>query len=144
DADCLVLKLADFGIATSFRPAHTAGGIGGAPSHEAHSDTGMGSLPYMAPELLAGAPPATSGDMWACGVVIYVMLSGDLPFGDDPEVLCSICEPPDFSGAAWDEVSSEAVGLIKKLVNIDTPARWTAKQALQHEWIPGSSSGSPQ
>merc|ERR1712113_761628 len=62
------------------------------------------------------------------------MLSGDLPFGEDPGMICS-GEPPDFTTDVWKSVSEDAVDLISKLLNPDVQDRWTAQQALQHAWV---------
>lgn len=123
-----------------------------------------GSLPYMAPELLhhtwhsleqdartsAASDPAqllddgvgdltlklAAGDCWSVGIVIYVMLSGDLPYGWSSSAICS-GTPPDFSKPVWSAVSAEAKDLILKLVNPKVDSRWTARRALTHEWFRG-------
>merc|ERR1712176_1506920 len=74
------------------------------------------------------------GDLWSCGVVIYVMLSGYLPFGDNAEMIVS-GEGPDFSAEVWRNVPSEAIDLTQKLITHDIRTRWTATMALQHEWL---------
>mmetsp|Transcript_83924 Transcript_83924/g.222271 ORF Transcript_83924/g.222271 Transcript_83924/m.222271 type:complete len:574 (+) Transcript_83924:1-1722(+) len=145
---CMTLKLADFGIATRVRPlkltqpAPTPGTVDA-------NGTLRGSVPYMAPELFAnrwsslvqGAAGQTkllaAGDLWSCGVVIYVMLSGNLPFGDDPNLIRQGL-PPDFTGEVWSGVSEGAVDLITRLMNPDIHERWTAEQALSHGWIRSS------
>jgi len=107
-----------------------------------------GSLPYMAPELLVRRWDSIvkdcdydrqrmgAGDVWSCGVVIYVMLSGDLPYGDSIDAICD-GGPPDFSSKVWQHVSDEAKDLIMRLLNRDLKERWTAHRALRHPWFEG-------
>jgi len=163
EPDCL-LKLADFGIATSIRAAR----LGNDLQNEVE-----GSKPYMAPEMLSrswkslvreamdrqgtergvdAARYLATVDVWSCGVVVYVMLSGDLPFGHDEDAICS-GQSPDFSAQVWREVSSEAVRFIKGLLSLEREARGTCAKALAHPWLQasgieqghlGSAAGMPQ
>lgn len=139
DPDCLMLKLADFGIATSIRPSKLA-------STTASESEVKGSIPYMAPERFlrrwdslvvashAEGQSLAAGDAWSSGIVLYVMLSGDLPYGESVNAICS-GQPPDFSAEVWKTVSEEAVDLIKRLLCPDVEKRWTAQQALAHPWF---------
>lgn len=149
--DCLTLKLADFGIATSIRPQVIASGVGGkeAPSNSGPwpsvadrgaSDAALGSLPYMAPEMFRRDERKcyAAADLWSCGVTMYVMLCGSLPFGDCPDRICS-GEAPDFSSEAWASVSEEAIDLLRRLLSPSPEARPTAQQALAHDWFSDTS-----
>mmetsp|Transcript_54661 Transcript_54661/g.127841 ORF Transcript_54661/g.127841 Transcript_54661/m.127841 type:complete len:849 (-) Transcript_54661:79-2625(-) len=123
-----------------------------------------GSLPYMAPELLStkwkamtqdknkAALYSASVDCWSTGIVIYVMLSGDLPFGSDAELICSGRAPP-FEAEVWRSINRSAKDLILKLVSHKVEDRWTASRAVRHEWLtaalpddgyPRLSAGSPE
>lgn len=150
DEDFPTLKLADFGIATCIRPVHISGAAvgdwhgaatGGWPSC---CDGDLpGSVPYMAPEVMSNqsllrgmtgpVEVLAASDLWSCGVALYVMLSGEIPFGE-PEEICG-GRPPDFGGEVWKGVSSQAIDLIMKLLNPDVEERWTAQQALGHAWL---------
>jgi len=147
------VKLADFGIATSIRPEHLSStSRSTSTARNTLDDAAFGSLPYMAPETftakwrrLDADSPANmvqlcAADLWSCGVCLYAMMGGRLPFGESPERICS-GEPPDFSGPLWDNVSEEAIDLIQKLVNPNVRERWTAQQALAHEWLHTSPRG---
>lgn len=129
------LKLADFGIATHIR----------CPESQGEGQVN-GSVPYMAPELFSkrwsslvrdsqgDRHALAASDLWSCAIVIYVMLSGDLPYGSDEYRIAS-GEPPDFSKEVWQTVSPEAIDLIRKLLQPEVEERWTAPQALRHEWF---------
>lgn len=166
DPACSMLKLADFGIATSMRfPRARCPTVPGcmnqsfgqsmdgsfAAGHVEYDGDGAhvnGSQPYMAPEMLirrwdslvkesnCNIERLGAGDLWSCGIVIYVMLSGDLPYGDRPEAICS-GDPPDFSAKVWSDVSEEAKDLILKLLDHNVSERWTARQGLRHPWFGG-------
>lgn len=155
DSDCLTLKLADFGIATSIRPEHLSGGGprgGGDRGFERQciEEMACGSLPYMAPETFTSSwrrldPNAqnsmvqlAAADLWSCGVTIYAMLGGRLPFGEAVDRICSGA-PPDFTGPPWDKISDEAADLVRALLNPNAQERWTAQRALTHDWFRGSS-----
>jgi len=74
--------------------------------------------------------------MWAVGVVVYVMLTGQLPFDEeDPNELYEKILKMDYSESIyWDSVSDKAKSFIGKLLT-DEAHRLSATQALEHLWI---------
>lgn len=86
-----------------------------------------GANRVLAPEIIQGSPYNYKCDIWSFGVVIYVMLSGYLPFGGrtQRELFANICKG-DFTfepAHAWENVSIEARRFIRKLVCLDRDAR---------------------
>ena len=76
--------------------------------------------------------------MWACGVILYILLVGYPPFWDDDEkVLSSIISEGKyiFYSPEWDSITDEAKSLINRMLQIDCNKRITAKEALKHPWI---------
>eukprot|EP00448_Togula_jolla_P004991 CAMPEP_0170604598 /NCGR_PEP_ID=MMETSP0224-20130122/19510_1 /TAXON_ID=285029 /ORGANISM="Togula jolla, Strain CCCM 725" /LENGTH=635 /DNA_ID=CAMNT_0010929515 /DNA_START=899 /DNA_END=2807 /DNA_ORIENTATION=- len=80
-----------------------------------------------------------AGDAWSAGIVIYVMLSGDLPYCNS-RATCS-GTPPDFSAEVWRDVSACGMDIINKLVVDDVEERMTLSQALKHQWLTSQPSG---
>ena len=72
------LKIADFGLA---RPLASAAELATPPARLTASGQVMGTLEYMAPELLAGKPSDHRADIYALGVLFYELLTGDVPRG---------------------------------------------------------------
>lgn len=73
--------------------------------------------------------------MWSIGVILYVLLSGSMPFEDR-----SLYEDIEharysFEGARWEGVSEIAKDMINKLLMAEPEARLTVEQSLQHEWL---------
>ena len=123
-ADDAPIKLADFGFARQgFDQMKTACGTPG----------------YVAPEVIKNKGYAGgSCDMWSAGVILYILLCGYPPFGDDdlPSLLRQIQSGRyHFHKPHWDSVSAGAKDVVRKLLVVDPPKRMTAAQALQHPWI---------
>lgn len=123
----LQVKLCDFGLANFYDKYNTS------------TMTAMIGTPgYVAPEVIRREPYGPPVDMWACGVVLYVMLSGRMPFygRNDVEVLQRTATGEyAFPDREWKEISEDAKSLVKALLQIRPELRLTAKAALQHKWL---------
>ncbi|CAE8602832.1 unnamed protein product, partial [Polarella glacialis] len=118
------LKIIDFGLASKFKE----GGV---------LSTKAGTPYYVAPQVLAGAYNQ-SADLWSCGVIMFVLLVGYPPFhGEtDNEVLAKVKSGRfHFEAADWKNVSEDAKYLIRQLLKMNPPERYTAEQALNHTWV---------
>ncbi|CAE7529378.1 CPK2 [Symbiodinium sp. CCMP2456] len=119
-----ILKLIDFGLSS---PA----------SDGKVMSTKAGTPYYVAPQVLQGKYDK-SCDLWSCGVIMYTMLCGYPPFygKTDHEVLHKVKSGNfTFDQKDWKNVSDDAKALIRMLIKFDPAERYTAEQALQHEWI---------
>merc|ERR1719454_2050797 len=118
------LKIIDFGLACKF-------------DQNSVLSTKAGTPYYVAPQVLAGKYDHLS-DLWSCGVIMYVLLCGYPPFfGEtDAEVLSKVrLGNFSFNAADWKNVSEDAKNLIRMLLKMNPRDRYTAEQALNHEWI---------
>ncbi|XP_053304774.1 ribosomal protein S6 kinase alpha-5-like [Spea bombifrons] len=132
-ADDAVLKVIDFGFARlcppGIRPLHTP----------------CFSLHYAAPELLSHQGYDESCDLWSLGVILYTMLSGQVPFqaekGGCPQshaadIIRKIKEG-DFSmeGENWEHVSNNAKELVKGLLTVDPCSRLNLSDLHENDWL---------
>ncbi|XP_040282048.1 serine/threonine-protein kinase DCLK1 isoform X1 [Bufo bufo] len=119
------LKLGDFGLATVVDgPLYTV----------------CGTPTYVAPEIIAETGYGLKVDIWAAGVITYILLCGFPPFrgsGDDQEVLFDqiLMGQVDFPSPYWDNVSESAKGLITRMLQVDVDQRYSALQVLEHPWV---------
>lgn len=120
------VKLADFGLAVESEGDRTAWhGFAGTPG-------------YLSPEVLRKEPYGKPADVWACGVILYILLVGYPPFWDeDQQRLYSQIKAAayEYPSPEWDSVSKEAKELIDLMLAIDQKKRVTATEALKHPWI---------
>ena len=121
---CHPIKIIDFGTATIF-------------SKDKKENSVIGSSYYIAPEVLS-RNYTEKCDMWSCGVIMYILLTGKPPFGgiNDEEILSKVKKGKfDLTKYPWGVISNEAKDLIKKLIEIDPTKRLSAEDALQHPWF---------
>uniref|UniRef100_A0A2K6LUS0 Protein serine kinase H1 n=1 Tax=Rhinopithecus bieti TaxID=61621 RepID=A0A2K6LUS0_RHIBE len=100
--------------------------------------TTCGTPEYIAPEVLVRKPYTNSVDMWALGVIAYILLSGTMPFEDDNRTRLYrqiLRGKYSYSGEPWPSVSNLAKDFIDRLLTVDPGARMTALQALRHPWV---------
>uniref|UniRef100_A0A8C1RVC0 calcium/calmodulin-dependent protein kinase n=1 Tax=Cyprinus carpio TaxID=7962 RepID=A0A8C1RVC0_CYPCA len=120
------VKLADFGLAIEVQGDQQAWfGFAGTPG-------------YLSPEVLRKDPYGKPVDIWACGVILYILLVGYPPFWDeDQHKLYQQIKAGayDFPSPEWDTVTAEAKNLINQMLTINPAKRITAEQALKHPWV---------
>ena len=98
----------------------------------------VGTPLYIAPEIINNKKYNEKCDLWSCGVIMYIMLSGQPPFkGENEEEIYQAIKNGkfNFDDEKWDEISNEAKDLIKNLLMKDINKRYSAKEALNHPWI---------
>ncbi|KAM9359012.1 serine/threonine-protein kinase DCLK1b isoform 3-T3 [Symphorus nematophorus] len=119
------LKLGDFGLATVVNgPLYTV----------------CGTPTYVAPEIVAETGYGLKVDIWAAGVITYILLCGFPPFrgsGEDQEALFQqiLKGLLDFPAPYWDNVSDTAKALITGMLQVEVDQRYTAVQVLGHPWV---------
>ncbi|XP_030049932.1 calcium/calmodulin-dependent protein kinase type 1B isoform X2 [Microcaecilia unicolor] len=102
--------------------------------------TACGTPGYVAPELLEQKPYGKAVDIWAMGVISYILLCGYPPFYDenDSELFNQILKAEyEFDSPYWDDISDSAKDFIRHLLERDPAKRLSCEQALQHPWISG-------
>jgi calcium-dependent protein kinase len=122
--DDIMVKVIDFGTSEIFCKPLSPGCIG--------------TIYYMAPEIVGMEKYDSKCDMWSCGVMMYYLLSGELPFVgySEKEVYAKILRGKiHFSNPIWDTISQSAKDLIQQLLTRSPMRRISAHDALQHPWI---------
>nr|XP_043904480.1 calcium/calmodulin-dependent protein kinase type II subunit beta-like isoform X2 [Solea senegalensis] len=120
------VKLADFGLAIEVQGDQQAWfGFAGTPG-------------YLSPEVLRKEAYGKPVDIWACGVILYILLVGYPPFWDeDQHKLYQQIKAGayDFPSPEWDTVTPEAKNLINQMLTINPAKRINAQEALKHPWV---------
>lgn len=122
-ADCSHLKMIDFGF------SKFSEGRG-------RMKTSCGTLAYVAPEVLK-KNYTSQCDLWSMGVIVFVLLSGRMPFhGDSEEQMVNIKKGKyTFKPGYWSNVSQAGMEFTKGLLELDPTKRLTSKMALDHQWL---------
>ncbi len=96
-----------------------------------------GTLNYIAPEALQGTLHKKN-DIWSCGVVMYILLSGYLPFAGktDLETIEAIEKGEfNFDSKVFENISNDAKDLIRLMLTLDYKKRIDARTAIKHNWF---------
>ncbi|KAF7720839.1 hypothetical protein EC973_005982 [Apophysomyces ossiformis] len=123
DKDRKLVKIADFGMATI-------------QSSDRLLQTSCGSVHYASPEIVQGKPyygPAT--DVWSCGVLLYVLLTGYLPFDDENMGRLYLKIKRGKYHRLPEHLPSTAKDLIRRMLTVDPSQRITMKEVLSHPWL---------
>ena len=124
DTDDLTIKLIDWGCAQTIKSAK-------------QSKQADGTAYYIAPEVLKGEYDEKC-DIWACGVIFYILLCGYPPFNGetDDEIYEAVLSGKfQFPEEDWDQVSQDAKDLIKKMLTKDPKKRISALDSMQDVWF---------
>jgi len=126
------IKLADFGLSKLYSGKNLV--------------TACGTPFYVAPDVLVGGGYGPAVDIWSAGILLYVLLSGRLPFSADNDAdLFRLIMKADlvFKSPQFDIVSDTAKDLISKVLVADPTKRLTAKQALDHPFLKNKAQTTP-
>uniref|UniRef100_A0A3Q2E1B1 Serine/threonine-protein kinase DCLK2 n=1 Tax=Cyprinodon variegatus TaxID=28743 RepID=A0A3Q2E1B1_CYPVA len=119
------LKLGDFGLATVVEgPLYTV----------------CGTPTYVAPEIIAETGYGLKVDIWAAGVIAYILLCGFPPFRSENNVQEELFDQIlrgklEFPSPDWDTISLSAKMLISQMLQVNVDARFTAEEVLSHPWV---------
>ncbi|KAF5733272.1 hypothetical protein HS088_TW17G00814 [Tripterygium wilfordii] len=120
-----ILKVSDFGLSALSKQVREDGLL----------HTACGTPNYVAPEVLNDKGyDGTSSDIWSCGVILFVLMAGYLPF-DEANLMAlyrKICKA-DFSCPSW--FSAGAKNLIKRILDPNPLTRITIPEILVDEWF---------
>ncbi|KAL0304787.1 UNVERIFIED_CONTAM: CBL-interacting serine/threonine-protein kinase [Sesamum calycinum] len=120
-----VLKVSDFGLSAFSQQVRGDGLL----------HTACGTPNYVAPEVLTDKGyDGTSSDVWSCGVILFVLMAGYLPF-DEPNLMALYrrIQKAEFSFPSW--FSSGAKRLIKRILDPNPLSRITISEILENEWF---------
>ncbi|CCK70701.1 protein kinase GIN4 KNAG_0F00290 [Huiozyma naganishii CBS 8797] len=117
------IKIADFGMAAL-------------ETEDKLLETSCGSPHYAAPEIVSGIPyHGFASDVWSCGVILYALLTGRLPFDEEDGNIRNLLlkvQAGQFEMPEDDEISKEAQNLISKILVVNPAERITARDILKH------------
>jgi len=122
-----IVKIMDFGLSKILGP------------DEKVSD-GFGTLSFVAPEVLIRQPYNRQIDIWSVGVILYYMLSKDLPFDDENDneekiAKMTVYDDVQFLGEKWSKRSEEVIDFIRECLTKDPEKRIKIQELLNHPWI---------
>uniref|UniRef100_A0A8D0L4E2 Peripheral plasma membrane protein CASK n=1 Tax=Sphenodon punctatus TaxID=8508 RepID=A0A8D0L4E2_SPHPU len=119
------VKLGGFGVAIQLGESGlVAGGRVGTPH-------------FMAPEVVKREPYGKPVDVWGCGVILFILLSGCLPFYGTKERLFEgiIKGKYKMNPRQWSHISESAKDLVRRMLMQDPAERITVYEALNHPWL---------
>jgi len=120
------MRISDFGLSCEFEPNQML-------------TAQVGTTAYMAPQVLVKSYTHAC-DVWSCGVILHILLSGFLPFlGKDASkesIRKAILRGKvKLIGRRWQETSQPAISLMMKMLKVDPSERLTAQSASEHPWL---------
>lgn len=117
----LTIKIIDFGTAKIFEKDKAEQKV-------------IGSAYYIAPEVL-DKNYNEKCDLWSCGVILFILLTGKPPFGGSEDEIIKKIRKGIYDENELKKNSSEVKNLIKRLLEMDPNKRLSADEAIKHEWF---------
>ena len=120
-----IIKIMDFGLSKIVSPSEKM-------------IEGYGTLSYVAPEVLLRTPYNKEVDIWSMGVILYYMLSGNLPFrGMKQQEVAEkiIYEDLEFDDDEWETKTQKVQDLISRCLEKNPKDRITIDEFIEHPWF---------
>ena len=116
------IKISDFGLSTFF-------------SKNNYLQTACGTPSYAPPEMLEGLQyNGEASDIWSCGIILYAMLCGTLPFTESKEeIIIKKIKTHDYSIPQY--LSKEAQDILYHILKINPEERFTIERIKKHPWF---------
>lgn len=122
DGSKRVVKVADFGMA-ALQPG------------EKMLETSCGSPHYASPEIVSGKSyKGTASDIWSCGIILFALLCGRLPF-DDPNIQTLLGKVRLGKFEMPDYLEPQAKDLIWQMLSVDPERRLRMRDVMRHPWF---------
>ena len=120
------IRLVDFGLGKMLGPGEKC-------------DEPFGTFSYVAPEVLQEKPYDYKVDLFAIGVITYLLVAGFLPFDDENSekeiARQTVYDPTPYPKKIWDNISQEAKMFVDNLLSKDPEKRMNLQEVLQHNWL---------
>ena len=120
------IRLIDFGLGKMLGPGEKC-------------DEPFGTFSYVAPEVLQEKPYDYKVDLFAIGVITYLLVAGFLPFDDENSekeiARQTVYDPTPYPKKIWDNISQEAKMFVDNLLSKDPEKRMNLQEVLQHSWL---------
>ncbi|KAG1690280.1 Peripheral plasma membrane protein CASK [Nymphon striatum] len=143
------VKLGGFGVAIQLHTSHAITGekliteyrtnLSEQAQHYLETDYlgRVGTLHYMAPEVVLQRSYGKPVDIWSSGVLLYMLLTGTLPFlGTNDRLIDAIKTGHiNWKSSIWKRISCNAMDLLKKMLTLNPEDRITIDETLDHPWI---------
>ena len=126
DTDSADIRLVDFGLGKIMGPGETC-------------NEPFGTFSYVAPEVLQEKPYNSKVDLFAIGIITYLLVAGFLPFDHETSekeiARQTVYEPTPFPSSVWKNISIEAKMFVDNLLDKDPEKRMNIQEVLQHKWL---------
>jgi calcium-dependent protein kinase len=119
DSSTITVKVIDFGFGNKLRCGQK-------------SNAKVGTFVYSAPETFKGDLCDEKVDVWALGCLLYILLSGRVPFSGHSSIVNGQYS---LSGPPWDAASADVLDLLEALLVVDPKERLGAAEVLDHPWL---------
>ena len=120
------IRLVDFGLGKMLGPGEKC-------------DEPFGTFSYVAPEVLQAKPYDFKVDLFAIGIITYLLVAGFLPFDDEDSekeiARQTVYDPTPFPKKIWDNISQEAKMFVDNLLSKAPEKRMNLQEVLQHKWL---------
>jgi serine/threonine-protein kinase Chk1 len=124
------LKLTDFGLAVVFQKKT-------GPKRKCKKS--CGSPPYAAPEVVSGNYDPSMCDIWSCGIVLFVLLTGkiawEMPVMEDTDYAFYIKNRGEILVSPWNKIDLGALSLLRKILVPDVSERISINKIKQNQWM---------